>query len=35
VGEAPGEEVTYPDDDIQIVQREGKMAYVHKDGKLY
>lgn len=30
-----GEEVTYPDDDIQIVQRDGKMAYVHKDGRPY
>jgi uncharacterized cupin superfamily protein len=31
----PGEEVAYPDDDIQIVQREGKMAYVRKDGTPY
>ena len=31
----PGEEVTYPDDDIQIVYRDGKMAYVHKDGRPY
>lgn len=31
----PGEEVTYSDDDIKVVQRDGKMAYVHKDGRPY
>jgi uncharacterized cupin superfamily protein len=30
-----GDEVTYPDDDIQLVRREGKGTYVHKDGTPY
>jgi uncharacterized cupin superfamily protein len=29
---AAGDEVTYPDDDIQLVRREGKGTYVHKNG---
>jgi uncharacterized cupin superfamily protein len=31
----PGDEVNYPDDDLQVVQREGKAQYAHKDGSLY
>jgi uncharacterized cupin superfamily protein len=31
----PGDEVTYPDDDIQLVRRDGKGTYVHKDGTPY
>ena len=30
-----GDEVTYADDDIQLVRREGKGTYVHKDGTSY
>jgi uncharacterized cupin superfamily protein len=32
---APGEQVTYPDDDLQVVQVAGKARYVHKDGTPY
>jgi uncharacterized cupin superfamily protein len=32
---SPGEEVSYPDDDLRIVQVEGKTNYVHKDGTPY
>jgi uncharacterized cupin superfamily protein len=32
---APGEEVTYPDDDLLVVQGAGKARYVHKDGSPY
>jgi uncharacterized cupin superfamily protein len=31
----PGETVTYPDDDIQGVQSDGKYLFVHKDGRRY
>jgi uncharacterized cupin superfamily protein len=31
----PGDEVNYPDDDLQVVPREGKAQYAHKDGSLY
>jgi uncharacterized cupin superfamily protein len=31
----PGEEVNYPDDDLRVVQLEGKGCYVHKDGTPY
>lgn len=31
----PGETVTYPDDDIQGVQVDGKYQFVHKDGRSY
>jgi uncharacterized cupin superfamily protein len=31
----PGETVTYPDDDIQGVQIDGKYQFVHKDGRSY
>ena len=30
-----GDEVTYPDDDIRLIRRDGKAAYVHKDGSPY
>jgi len=30
-----GDEVTYPDDDIQLVRREGKAKFVRKDGTPY
>jgi uncharacterized cupin superfamily protein len=30
-----GDDVTYPDDDIQLVRRGGKGKYVHKDGSPY
>ena len=32
---ASGDNVTYPDDDIQLVRREGNGQYVHKDGSAY
>jgi uncharacterized cupin superfamily protein len=32
---APGDEVTYPDDDIQLVRHDGKIKYAHKDGSPY
>ena len=32
---AAGDEVDYPDDDIQLVRRDGKVAYLHKDGTPY
>lgn len=31
----PGEEVEYPDDDLQLVLKDGRRAYVHKDGRPY
>jgi uncharacterized cupin superfamily protein len=31
----PGDDVTYPDDDIQLVRHEGKAQYVRKDGSPY
>ena len=31
----PGETVTYPDDDIQGVQIDGKYHFAHKDGRRY
>ena len=30
-----GDDVSYPDDDIQLVRREGNGQYVHKDGSAY
>jgi uncharacterized cupin superfamily protein len=30
-----GDDVNYPDDDIQLIRREGKATYVHKDGTPY
>lgn len=30
-----GDEVTYPDDDIQLVRRDGKARFVRKDGTPY
>jgi len=30
-----GDDVTYPDDDIQLVRHDGKGKYVHKDGSPY
>jgi len=32
---APGEQVTYPDDDLRLVEIDGKRRYAHKDGTLY
>ena len=31
----PGEEVIYPDDDLQIAVVDGRRKYVHKDGRPY
>ena len=31
----PGDEVTYPDDDLQIVRVDGKTQHAHKDGTPY
>ena len=31
----PGDEVDYPDDDLQVVRVDGKGHYAHKDGRLY
>ena len=31
----PGDEVSYPDDDLEAVMRGGKWAFVHKDGTPY
>ena len=31
----PGDEAIYPDDDIQLVRRDGKVKFVHKDGTPY
>lgn len=31
----PGDEVTYPDDDLQAVLTEGKWPFTHKDGTPY
>jgi len=31
----PGEEVSYPDDDLRIETLEGKTKYLHKDGSPY
>jgi uncharacterized cupin superfamily protein len=31
----PGEQVSYPDDDLQLVQVEGRNRYARKDGTLY
>lgn len=31
----PGDEVHYPDDDLEAVMRDGKWAYAHKDGTPY
>jgi uncharacterized cupin superfamily protein len=31
----PGDEVTYPDDDIRLVWRDGRGTFVHKDGTPY
>jgi uncharacterized cupin superfamily protein len=31
----PGEVVSYPDDDIQGVQVDGKYRFAHKDGRPY
>ncbi len=30
-----GDDVTYPDDDIQLVRRDGKGSYLRKDGSPY
>jgi uncharacterized cupin superfamily protein len=37
IGDRPvGDEVTYPHDDIQaVMNRDGKWAFTHKDGRLY
>ena len=32
---APGDEVRYPDDDLQALLVEGKWKFVHKDGTAY
>lgn len=32
---AAGEHVTYPDDDLQAVEVDGRIRYVHKDGTPY
>ncbi len=31
----PGEQVMYPDDDLQVIQVAGKAQYTHKDGTPY
>ena len=31
----PGDEVSYPEDDLQVVRIGGKGLYAHKDGTLY
>jgi len=31
----PGDEVMYPDDDIQLIRPDGKANFVHKDGTPY
>jgi uncharacterized cupin superfamily protein len=31
----PGDEVSYPEDDLQVVRIGGKGQYAHKDGTLY
>ena len=31
----PGDEVRYPDDDLEAVMRDSKWAFVHKDGTPY
>ena len=31
----PGDEATYPDDDIQASQVQGKWQFAHKDGSPY
>ena len=31
----PGDEVNYPDDDLQIVLIDGKKKFAHKDGTPY
>lgn len=31
----PGEEVSYPDDDLEFEQVEGKTMFLHKDGTPY
>jgi len=31
----PGDEVRYPDDDLEAFMRDGKWAFVHKDGTPY
>ena len=28
----PGDEVSYPDDDLRVVQKDGKPQFAHKDG---
>jgi uncharacterized cupin superfamily protein len=32
---SPGDEGSYPDDDLQALLRDGKWAFVHKDGTPY
>lgn len=32
---SPGDEVTYPNDDLLVVRVDGKAQYVHKDGAPY
>ena len=31
----PGDEVSYPEDDLQVIRISGKGLYAHKDGTLY
>jgi uncharacterized cupin superfamily protein len=31
----PGDEVEYPDDDLRVIQHNGKARYAHKNGALY
>jgi uncharacterized cupin superfamily protein len=31
----PGDEITYPDDDLQAVNRDGQWVFAHKDGTPY
>jgi len=31
----PGDEVSYPEDDLRVVRIDGKGRYAHKDGTLY
>jgi uncharacterized cupin superfamily protein len=31
----PGDEVAYPDDDIQLIRQDGKVRYARKDGSPY
>ena len=32
---APGDEVSYPDDDLEAMLVAGKWTFVHKDGTRY